>query len=164
MSGQRRDDIRLMHWGEIDLKTRAWVIPAERYKGRRSHLVPLSAVMVEILEGLPFKDKGGYVLSLDGGGRAYSNVQRPKTALDTAAKVTGWTWHDLRRTTRTGLSRLGIREDVAARVIGHAVGGRLGATYNLHQFAEEKRAALEAWAQHVQGLAAENVVSMRGAG
>ncbi len=160
LSGQRRDDIRLMHWGEIDLENRAWVIPADRYKSRRSHFVPLTDAMVEILEGLPFKDRGGYVLSLDGGTRAYSNVQRPKGMLDKAARVTGWTWHDLRRTTRTGLSRLGIREDIAARVIGHAVGGRLGATYNLYEFVDEKRAALNAWAQHVQSLVAENVVRL----
>ncbi len=164
LSAQRRDDVRLMHWSEIDLETRAWVIPAERYKGRRSHVVPLSDAMVEILEELPFKDAGGYVLTLDGGGRAYSNVQRPKAALDKAAKVTGWTWHDLRRTTRTGLSRLGIREDIAERVLGHVVGGRLGATYNLYEFAEEKRAALEAWAQHVQGLSADNVTPIRTTG
>ena len=158
LSGQRRDDVRLMHWGEIELETRAWVIPAERYKSRRSHLVPLPDAMVEILKALPFKYKGGYVLSLDGGRRAYSNVQRSKAALDKAAQVTGWTWHDLRRTTRTGLSRLGIREDIAARVIGHAVGGQLGATYNIYGFAEEKRRALEAWVQHVAGLVADNVV------
>lgn len=160
LSGQRRDDVRLMHWSEVHLETRAWVIPAERYKGRRSQLVPLSDAMVDILETMPFKDADGYVLTLNGGGRAYSNVQRPKTALDRAAAVTGWTWHDLRRTTRTGLSRLGIREDIAERVLGHAVGGRLGQTYNLYEFAEEKRAALEAWGQHVQGLAGDNVVPL----
>ena len=120
--------------------------------------------MIEILEGLPFKNHGGYVLSLDGGGRAYSNVQKSKAVIDKVAQVTGWTWHDLRRTTRTGLSRLGIREDIAERVIGHAVGGRLGAIYNLYEFTKEKRAALKAWARHVQGLAAGNVVPIRAAG
>jgi integrase len=157
LSGQRRDDVRLMHWSEIDFNARAWTIPADRYKGRRAHLIPLSDAMVEILEDMPFREAGGYVLSIDGGGRAYSNVQRPKVALDKAAMVTGWTWHDLRRTCRTGLSRLGIREDVAERVLGHSVGGRIGQTYNLYEFAEEKRAALEAWARHVQGVDTGNV-------
>lgn len=162
LSGQRRDDVRLMHRDEIDFGSRAWVIPADRYKGRRSHLVPLSEAMAEIIEGLPFRDSGGYALSLDGGERAYSNVQKPKAALDKAAELTAWTWHDLRRTMRTGLSRLGIREDIAARVIGHTVGGRLGATYNLYEFAEEKRQALEAWAQHVQRLQSGKVVELHG--
>jgi integrase len=158
LSGQRRDDVRLMHWDEVDLETRAWTISAERYKSRRPHLVPLPDAMIDILKALPFKGGGGYVLSLDGGARAYGNAQRPKGLLDKAANVTGWTWHDLRRTFRTGLSRLGIREDIAERAVGHSVGGRLGATYNLYEFAEEKRLALDAWARHVTGLAAENAV------
>jgi len=57
---------------------------------------------------------------------------------------------------RTGLSRLGIRRDVAELTIGHSVGGRLGQTYDLYEFAEEKRQALEAWAQQVTGLAADS--------
>ena len=67
LSGQRRDDVRLMHRDEIDLDNRNWTIPAERYKSRRPHLVPLPDAMVEILEALSFKDAGGYALSLDGG-------------------------------------------------------------------------------------------------
>ncbi len=152
LSGQRRDDVRLMHWDEIDLDNRSWTIPAERYKSRRPHLVPLSAAMVTILDNLPFKGHGGYVLSRDRGAKPCGNVARPKAALDTAAQVTGWTWHDLRRTMRTGLSRLGIREDIAERVIGHSVGGRLGATYNLYEFAEEKRDALDRWANRLREI------------
>ncbi len=160
LSGQRRDDVRLMKWSEIDLEGKMWTIPAARHKSRRAHMVPLPKAMVDILAALPERDTGDYVLSLDGGGRPYSNVSRPKAALDKASKVSGWTWHDVRRTMRTGLSRLGIREDIAERTIGHAVGGRLGRTYNLHDFADEKRRALEAWAAHVQGLAEVNVVAL----
>jgi hypothetical protein len=63
---------------------------------------------------------------------------------------------------RTGLSRLGTRRDVAELVIGHSVGGRLGETYDLYEFAEEKRQALDGWARHVAGLAAGNVVRLHG--
>lgn len=160
LSGQRRDDVRLMRWTEIDLDGKTWTIPADRYKSRRAHLVPLPEAMVEILMGLPDQDKGGFILSLGGADRPYSNVTKPKAALDKAANVTGWTWHDLRRTMRTGLSRLGVREDIAERTIGHTVGGRLGQTYNLHQFEVEKRRALEAWAAHIRGLATKNVVPL----
>ena len=162
LSGQRRDDVRLMRWPEIDLEGKMWTIPAARYKSRRAHMVPLPEAMADILKALPERDTGGYVLSLDGGKKPYSNVSRPKVTLDKAAKVSGWTWHDVRRTMRTGLSRLGIREDIAERTIGHAVGGRLGRTYNLHDFADEKRRALETWAAHVQGLASANVVQLHG--
>lgn len=162
LSGQRRDDVRLMRWSEIDLEARTWVIPAARYKSRRAHLIPLPEAMIDILTALPDRDRGGFALSLDGGEKPYSNVTKPKAVLDKAADVAGWSWHDVRRTMRTGLARLGIRDDIAERTIGHAVGGRLGQTYNLHDFADEKRRALEAWAAHVQGLATANVVSIHG--
>ncbi len=165
LTGQRRDDVRLMHWREIDLSLGDWTIPAERYKSDRAHLVPLTDAMIEMLRAMPFRDRGGYVLSPNGGEIPYGNVVRPKHATDKASGVTGWTWHDLRRTLRTGLSRLGIRPDISERVIGHAVGGRLGATYDTHEFRDEKLAALEAWGAHVraivEGEPSANVVSLR---
>jgi integrase len=162
LTGQRRDDVRLMHWDEINLAEKTWIIPASRYKSRRPHLVPLTDETVAVLKAMPFKDRGGYVLTTTAGKKPYANVQKPKAAVDKKSGVTGWTLHDLRRTCRTGLSRLGIRSDIAERVIGHAVGGKLGQTYDLYEFAEEKRRALEAWERHVLGLNAGNVVALHG--
>ncbi len=165
LSGQRRDDVRLMHWREIDMARGDWVIPAERYKSRRAHLIPLTNAMHEILDAMPFRDNGGYILSPSGGKKPYGNVIRPKAALERATGVTGWTLHDLRRTMRTGLSRLGIRPDISERVIGHSVGGSLGQVYDTHEFRAEKLAALEAWHVHVvaavEGQALANVVPIR---
>ena len=167
LTGQRRDDVRLMHWSEIDLDRRDWTIPAERYKGDRAHLVPLTEAMAAMLEDMPFRDRAGYVFSPSGGARPYGNVVRTKRRIDRAAGVTGWTLHDLRRTLRTGLSRLGIRPDISERAIGHAVGGALGQVYDTHEYRAEKLAALQAWGAHVtaavEGQAAENVVALRSA-
>ncbi|MGF1629997.1 MAG: tyrosine-type recombinase/integrase [Kiloniellaceae bacterium] len=165
LSGQRRDDVRLMHWREIDLERRDWTIPPERYKANRPQLVPLTDAMVALLEAMAFKDKGGFVFSAKGGETPYANLQKPKATLDKESKVTEWTLHDLRRTLRTGLSRLGIRPEVSERVLGHAVGGRLGQTYDTHSYRAEKLAALEAWDAHLRALLdgkkADNVVVLR---
>jgi integrase len=156
LTGQRRDDVRLMAWEEIDLVNRVWTIPRDRYKSGRPHLVPLPEAAVEILKALPFRDRGGFVLSLNGGTKPYSNVTKPKRRLDKVSGATGWTWHDLRRTCRTTLSRLGIRREVAERVIGHSVGGKLDKVYDLWEFSAEKRAALKAWAAHVEGIESDD--------
>ena len=167
LTGQRRDDVRLMHWSEIDLDRRDWTIPAERYKGDRAHLIPLTEAMAAMLEDMPFRDRAGYVFSPSGGAKPYGNVVRTKREIDKAAGVTGWTLHDLRRTLRTGLSRLGVRPDISERAIGHAVGGALGQVYDTHEYRAEKLAALQAWGAHVtaavEGQAAENVVALRSA-
>ena len=167
LTGQRRDDVRLMQWSEIDLDRRDWTIPAERYKGDRAHLIPLTEAMAAMLEDMPFRDRAGYVFSPSGGAKPYGNVVRTKREIDKATGITGWTLHDLRRTLRTGLSRLGVRPDISERAIGHAVGGALGQVYDTHEYRAEKLAALQAWGAHVtaavEGQAAENVVALRSA-
>jgi integrase len=73
--------------------------------------------------------------------------------LDTFAehKVSAFTLHDLRRTVRTGLAKLGIRPDIAERCLNHAQPGII-ATYDTHQYLDEKRNALTQWAGHLRAL------------
>jgi len=65
------------------------------------------------------------------------------------------TAHDLRRTGRTALSRLGVARDVAERVLNHTL-DKLEATYDVYDYAGEKRAALEKWAAYLAGLKMAN--------
>jgi integrase len=88
---------------------------------------------------------------------------RPKKALDAASGVTGWVIHDLRRTARTLMSRAGVDADVAERCLGHAIGG-VRATYDRHEFEQEKRRAFEALAGMIETIIrgpTENVVQLR---
>src|SRR5262249_48184577 len=63
------------------------------------------------------------------------------------ATRTRWWLHDLRRTLATGLQRLGVRLEVTESVLNHLSGSRAGVVgiYQRHDWAEEKRAALDAW-------------------
>lgn len=65
--------------------------------------------------------------------------------------VAAFTPHDLRRTGRTGLARLGIKVDIAERVLNHAR-ERMEATYGVHHYIDEKREALEKWAKYLADL------------
>jgi sugar phosphate isomerase/epimerase len=78
-----------------------------------------------------------------------------------------WTLHDLRRTAVTGMNELGIAPHVVEAVVNH-VSGRAKAgvagVYNRAVYALEKRAALQAWADHldeVLGLGERKVVMLR---
>ena len=82
--------------------------------------------------------------------------------------VEHFTLHDLRRTLATGLQRLGIRIEVTEAVLNHIAGSRGGlvGVYQRHEFQDEKRHALEAWAAEVERITSAkdrgNVVSLKG--
>ena len=62
--------------------------------------------------------------------------------------------HDLRRTCRTGLARLGVRPDIAERVLNHSP-GRLIQVYDVYTYVDERRDALDKWAAFLEGLGAQ---------
>ncbi|HII3367993.1 TPA: tyrosine-type recombinase/integrase [Klebsiella michiganensis] len=62
-----------------------------------------------------------------------------------------WTPHDLRRTVRTGLSRLQCPNEVAEAVLGHTRGGVEG-IYNLYKYDAECRKWLQVWADYLTAL------------
>ena len=96
------------------------------------------------------------------GGVSLSCFSQAKRLLDSEiAKARGddgpiddWRVHDLRRTLATGLQRLGVRFEVTESVLNHVSGakGGVAGVYQRHDWKDEKRAALSAWALHVERL------------
>lgn len=172
VTGQRLGEVSGMAWQELDLDKRLWSLPRERVKNDRAHDVPLSDLAIETLTTLP-KIAGAHPLVFTTTGRtAASGFSRAKRNLDKAIAddggepVPAFTLHDLRRTVATGLQRLAIPPHVTEAVLNHKSGTIKGiaAVYARHDYADEKRAALDAWARMlreiVTGEAADNVVQM----
>lgn len=70
-----------------------------------------------------------------------------------ACPIDPWTSHDLRRTTRTGLARLGCPFEIGESILGHRLPGVAG-VYNVYACAEEMRKWLDRWAEHVAEIVA----------
>ena len=154
LTGARREEIGAMRWGEVDLVAKAWTIPGERTKNGIEHVVPLSDPALSILEGLPRIGRyDGFVFTTTGK-TAVSGWSKAKVALDTASGVPDWRLHDLRRTFATGLAGLGISMPVVETILNHVSGsfGGVAGVYQRHAFANEKREALDKWAEHVEAL------------
>ena len=75
-----------------------------------------------------------------------------------------------RRTVATNLQKLGVRLEVTEAVLNHVSGSRAGivGVYQRHEWAPEKRQALDAWARRLETIVssapASNVVRMGGRG
>ena len=152
LSGQRREEIAGMTWRELAPDLATWTIPASRTKNGVEHIVPLSEQMRALLGAAPRRDETDLVFpGLQG---QFNGFSKAKAALDKASGVKDWRLHDLRRTLATGLQRLGVRFEVTESVLNHLAGSRAGiaGVYQRHNWADEKRAALNAWSAHVAAL------------
>jgi integrase len=143
--------------GEVDLQAGRWTIPGHRAKNETSITIPLSELALQELravwsggEGEP-KDHWHLLGKTTRGG--FRGFGRLKTRLDQASRVTAWRWHDLRRTARTGMTRLGVPREHAEAAINHVSGrSALERTYDRHDYAPEVLAALTRWQEHVAEL------------
>jgi integrase len=172
LTGARRAEVAGMKWSELDLGARVWTLPAERAKNGRKHEVPLTELAVHVLSDLPRigggKDQFIFTTIAVRGVSGYSHA---KVAIDRAMaeKIAPWTFHDLRRTVATNLQKLGVRLEVTEAVLNHVSGSRAGivGVYQRHSWADEKRAALDAWARRLEAIVtggeASNVVELSGA-
>ena len=196
LTGQRRGEVAGMTWGELSDDLATWTMPGERTKNGIVHVVPLSEPAREFIRAmLPDHAKAAKqalterrtaaVLAMPGVvGTPFTGWSKSKAALDraimdartkaavatatTAAPLVPWSVHDLRRTVATGLQRLAVRLEVTEAVLNHISGSRGGiaGVYQRHDWAAEKRAALDAWAAHVAAMIenrvdAGNVVALR---
>jgi integrase len=163
LTGQRRDEVAKMSYGEID--GRIWTIPGPRAKNRRPHDVYLSDAALAIIEELPTR-KG--VLFTTNGKTASSGYSGAKEKVDAiTGPLAAWRLHDLRRTMVSGMARLGIAIPTVEKAINHTSGTFAGivGTYQKHDFAAETKIAFERWAHHVESAVnhrdSSNVVALR---
>lgn len=155
---QRRSELGLASWSEFDFKHALWRIPDEHAKGGRGHTLPLTDWAIEELKALKkLAKRSSHVLPIEDGSAAADPklITRSVKRCQTRFKKHGiepFTAHDFRRTGRTAMARLGVLKDTAERVLNHAR-EKIEGTYDVHEYLDEKRAALEKWEAHLKALA-----------
>ena len=187
LTGLRLNEVADARWPEIDFRNGIWVVPAARMKGKdgraTNHVVPITDDVAAVLKSLPEFKSGDYLFSVTFGKKPVWVSDKAKKRLDARvlrtlkamarrrgndpAKVTlpHFVNHDLRRTLRTGLSKLRVDRDVREAVLAHTRPGVEG-VYDRYDYQAEKKDALERWASYVRDLSsheveATNVVRLR---
>lgn len=163
--GQRRTETALMAWSDVILDTvdalevwpdqlplvNVWRVPSAITKSGRPHCVPLPRQAVGILKALPRLNRSDAVFP----GRKSKPMTGWSKRLPDAYKATSieglapWTPHDLRRTMRTGLGRLGVEPVIAELLLDHAISDDLARIYDRGAYWEKRVEASQAWADHV---------------
>jgi integrase len=154
----RPGELRRLQWSDLDLAAAEWrliVSKSKKTADRRELIVPLSTQAVAIIEGMrPETGDAPYVFP------SFRSKLRPMSegailAAYRRCGVTGdeMTGHGWRAVARTFLDeKLKFRVDIIEAQLGHAVRDPNGRAYNRTTFLDERRAMMQAWADHLDGL------------
>lgn len=140
-------------WDEFDLVAGEWRIPAERMKMRTPHIVPLAPQAVEVLQAL--HTLSGARALLFPGERDHERPMSNNTILG-AIKRMGYagrmTGHGFRGVASTILHEKGYPHHVIELQLAHQERDQVAAAYNHATYLTERRAMMNAWADHLDKL------------
>jgi integrase len=151
LTGARRDEVGHLRWSEIHGNEIR--LESSRTKNSQPHIIPLSIQALAVIENVKRKKESPFVFTPNGN-RPIAGWTPQKAHVNAEAKIAPWVIHDLRRTVATGLQKLKTPLQVTEAILGHTGGSRAGVIgiYQRHDYADEKRAALDAWGAHVASL------------
>lgn len=162
-------------WDEVNFETAIWTIPKERMKAGRPHNVYLSQQALDILVAFKtcfsassYLHPGRYETELPISSATLNRVidATVKVVHDRGEDFDPFTVHDLRRTASTLLHEAGFNSDWIEKCLAHEQRG-VRAIYNKAEYAEQRRAMLQAWADMLDAWiknSASVVPIRRGAG
>jgi len=109
------------------------------YEGKKSHAIPLTPTIARTIGNHSF---------------AGWSEGRKKRELLALSQTSGWTLHDLRKTTATRMAELGIAPHIIERLLAHQSGvvSGIATIYNRPSYMLEMRDALQKWETRVHTL------------
>ncbi|MDC9613056.1 tyrosine-type recombinase/integrase [Xenorhabdus khoisanae] len=160
LTGVRPGELRKAEWSEIDLDKAVWTIPAEKMKMRRTHVVPLSEQVIDLLK---------QIQSISG---SYQYVFLSRTdyrkhisdmAINTMIRRMGYsgraTGHGFRHTMSTILHDQDFNTAWVEKQLAHVDKNSIRGTYNHAQYLDGRREMLQWYADYMDMLErGENVL------
>jgi integrase len=149
LCASRTSEVLGARWSEIDLKSKTWLVPADRMKGGVEHRVPLSEAAVALLEGL---DKtSDFVFAGAKADRPMSNMSMDMVLRRLGVDVTV---HGFRSSFRDWAGEMTeTPREVAEAALAHAVGDAVERAYRRGDALERRRTLMEAWAHYCSSTA-----------
>lgn len=137
-------------WSEIDTKNSVWVIPAERMKKEREHVVPLTNESLAILNRVfPISGHREYIFPADRNPRKHVNEQTANAAIKRMGYKGKLVAHGLRALASTTLNDQGFDPDVIESALAHVDKNEVRRAYNRTDYLDRRRDVMCWWSKHI---------------
>lgn len=137
-------------WAEIDLDAKLWTIPAERMKGKREHVVPLSPQALDILEFMkPISAQREHVFPSRNDPKQAMNSQTANAAIKRMGYGGKLVAHGLRAIASTALNEAGFNADVIEAALAHTDKNEVRRAYNRSTYLEQRKELMCWWGLNV---------------
>ncbi len=152
----RPGELRQAMWSEFDFEKKQWIIPMERMKAKRDHIVPLSKQAIAIL--IDQKEETGH-FNTDFVFPCQVRITKPLSdgtvrlalhKLGFKGKITAHGFRALARTTIR--EELDYEPDVIEAQLAHKPSGPLGAAYDRAQFLKQRKEMMQKWADYLDDI------------
>ena len=161
-TGCRSGEAVAAEWNDFDLGRGIWHLPETKTGVPREIKLPTQTVNWLVAArtvdpGASYlcpSPRGGHIQQKSISEQAW-HMRKSGNMLD----IPHWVAHDLRRTARTGLARLGCPQPVAEALLGHTKGGIVG-VYDLHSYTAEAGEWLQRWADHLDTMKPTSTVHL----
>ena len=149
LCGQRRVETARIKRSQIIDQT--WQLSREDTKNKQPLIIPLSLQAIQVVGSLLEGDGQYLIKSGRNGDKPINSFSKSKKRIDQFSDVLDWTYHDIRRTVATNLSKLGTDRFIIQKIINHS-DGSVTAIYDRYSYLNEKREALQKWADKLDEI------------
>jgi len=139
-------------WEELDLDKGLWVIPADRMKMNREHIIPLSPYVISIIKIMEqFKQPySEYVFPSHINPRKHINTETVNKALRRIGYQNRLVAHGFRALASTTLNEQGFDSDVIESALAHVDKNAVRKAYNRAEYLEHRTKLMNWWSEHIE--------------
>jgi integrase len=152
LTAARTGEVVGARWGELDMSSKVWTVPAERMKAGREHRVPLCSRAVDILKTMKIAAQNDFIFP----GHAIQKNPHLSTGAFLAVfkrlpKFKGYTPHGLRSCFRDWASECTqFQNETLELALAHTIKNKAEAAYRRQDQLEKRAKLMQQWQQHVE--------------
>jgi integrase len=153
-------NIRHAQWDEVNLKSKQWVIPAEKMKTKKELIVPLSMQSIEIIKEAKLYSGNSKLLFPSPRG---NNTPLSDAAMVNALRRVGYTKDEIVAHSFRGIFSTIAHEhgyyshDVIETQLAHTVGSKVSQAYNRAIHLKERTEMMEWYSRHLEYIMSDDV-------